>query len=308
MANLIFGCGYLGRRVAESWVAAGQQVAAVTRGPDRAAELAKIQVAGIVADITRPETLASLPPAETVLFCVGYDRSMAVDGRPSLREVYVGGLRNVLDAIECRRFLYVSTTGVYGAGTGEWVNEDTPPSPTYETARICLGAEQLVRERFETANVSLAVSNRPSASVLRLAGIYGPGRVPKLDALLAGEPIACAEQGWLNLIHVDDAAAVVRAVAECESPPSLLLVSDGCPVQRREFYREAARLAGAPPPSFIDPPSDAATRGRGAANRRIDNARMRTLGITLQFPSYREGLASALSTSREAVFTSPRIS
>src|SRR5690606_16214094 len=106
------------------------------------------------------------------------------------------------------------------------------------------------------------------SAVLRLAGIYGPGRVPYLDKLRANEPIAAPSEGWLNLIHVDDAARIIVAVdrwlAERESSdgPHVFCVSDGSPVARGEYYAEAARLIGAPPPRFTTPPSDSPAAAR----------------------------------------------
>src|SRR6478609_3800381 len=107
--NLILGCGYLGRRVAQLWMAGGQPVAALTRrNGDQLAALGIVPVRG---DVLEPESLRGLPEAETVLYAVGLDRT---SGR-SMHEVYIQGLGNVLDRLKsCRRFIYVSSTSVYG--------------------------------------------------------------------------------------------------------------------------------------------------------------------------------------------------
>jgi nucleoside-diphosphate-sugar epimerase len=136
---------------------------------------------------------------------------------------------------------------------------------------------------------------------LRLAGIYGPGRVPYLDKLKNGEPIAAPAIGWLNLIHVDDAATVVLAAERWldQAPgdgPHLFCVSDGHPVVRGNYYREAARLIGATPPRFVapDPASPAAVRA--GVDRRVSNAKMlHQFDMQLAYPSYRKGLAAILS-------------
>ena len=99
------------------------------------------------------------------------------------------------------RFIYISTTGVYGTAGGEWVDEETPPDPQRDGGRASLAAEQVLAAHPLGAR----------SIILRLAGIYGPGRVPFLDKLRAGEPIPAPSAGYLNLIHVDDAAAVVVA-------------------------------------------------------------------------------------------------
>ncbi len=260
----------------------------------------------IVADVTRPETLTKLPTAETVLFAVGYDRAV----RKSIMDVYAVGVRNVLDALPAKtsRFVYISTTGVYGPAGGEWVDEETPPVPQRDGGRASLAAEQaLAAHRLGERGV-----------ILRLAGIYGPGRVPFLKELRACEPIAAPSTGYLNLIHVDDAATVVVAAAEsrevtsaAQSRPSaassgpngkprVYCVSDGHPVERGEFYREVARLLGAPPPRFTDPDPCSPRALRAGADRRIRNDKMLSeLGVSLAYADYRAGLAAVLETRNQ---------
>jgi nucleoside-diphosphate-sugar epimerase len=106
-------------------------------------------------------------------------------------------------------------------------------------------------------------------TVLRLAGIYGPGRLPRIDDLRAGRPLEADPDSWLNLIHVDDAAAVVMAVADHAGPGPLYVVSDGRPVRRRDFYARLADLVGSPPPNWIPPAADA----RGG-DKRVDPRRL----------------------------------
>ena len=99
------------------------------------------------------------------------------------------------------RFIYISTTGVYGPASGEWIDETTPPDPQRDGGRASLAAERaLAASPFAARGV-----------ILRLAGIYGPGRVPFIEELCAGEPIPAPTTGYLNLIHVDDAAETVLA-------------------------------------------------------------------------------------------------
>jgi nucleoside-diphosphate-sugar epimerase len=286
-SRLIFGCGYLGSRVAARWHALGDGVFAVTRWPNRAEALTAQGWQPIVADVTRPETLRDLPRVDTVLYAVGHDRGSG----KTMREVYVDGLCAVLNAMIDRtsRFLYVSSTGVYGQTDGSWVDESSPCEPTRESGRVCLEAENALRDH--------ALVNR--SVVLRLAGIYGPGRLPNRDALLAGEEIESPEEGFLNLIHVEDAASVVVAAADHPSPSSLYLVSDGHPASRREYYAEAARLLGATPPRFAPPREGSAKLDRAAGNRRIDNTRMLAeLPVRLAYPSFREGLAAHFPSIR----------
>lgn len=283
--RLIIGCGYLGSRVAERWARAGDEVYALTRSEQRATRLRESGLRPIVGDVTRPDTLHDLPQAQTLLYAVGYDRSAS---ESTIGEVYEGGMRNVLAAIGARaeRVIYVSTTGVYGPAEGEWVDESTAPDPQRDGGVASLAAERL-----------LATSPLAERGVaLRLAGIYGPDRLPYLETLQQGEPIAAPRRGWLNLIHVDDAVATVVAAAKAPAPPRVLCVSDGAPVERRVFYEEAARLLGAPQPRFIDPPPGSSRAARAAANKRVSNRLMlESLGVELRFPTYIEGLTAIFS-------------
>ena len=102
-----------------------------------------------------------------------------------------------------------------------------------------------------------------------MAGIYGPGRLPRVDDLRSGAAFAADPDSWLNLIHVDDAAAVVMAVADHVSPGPLYVVSDGHPVRRRDFYARLASLTGSPPPRWTPPPPDARGGDKQVDPRRV---------------------------------------
>ncbi len=272
MTKLIFGCGYLGERVARRWREAGDEVVVVTRRRERAEAFERAGYGAIVADVTQPATLATLPTADTVLFAVGFDRSAGA----SIGEVYADGVRNVLAALpsDVGRFIYISSTGVYGDAGGGWVDEDTPPDPQRDGGRASLAAEQaLAASPFAARGI-----------VLRLAGIYGPARIPYLDKLRAGEPIPAVSVGHLNLIHVEDAAAVVVAAAKAPDRQlnrkrRIYCVSDGHPVERGEYYREVARLVGAAPPTFVAPDRRFAEgrprRGRSACEEHVHAGRTR---------------------------------
>ncbi|MGD9647578.1 MAG: SDR family oxidoreductase [Pirellulales bacterium] len=287
--KLIVGCGYLGARVARRWLATGERVWTVTRSTERAARLRDEGLEPVVADVTAPATLAALaklPPLDTVLYAVGFDRRAT----RTRRQVYVEGLRNVLTALasDVRRFLYISTTGVYGQHHGQWVNEETPCAPTREGGQVALEAEHLL--------LASALGNRSIR--LRLAGLYGPGRVPRQQDLAAGQPIAAPRDGYLNLIHVDDAVDTVLAAERLNvPPPRLYVVADGQPPLRRDYLAEVARLVGGPAPTFVEPAADSPTAERADGDKRVDSAQLLAeLNLRLNYPSYREGLAAILAT------------
>jgi len=299
-AKLIFGCGYLGRRVAKRWLDAGNRVFAVTRSEARAAEFREMGLLPLIADVTEPASLAELAEkadlsdVDTVLFAVGFDRSV---GRP-IHEVYVDGLQSVLgllpDSIE--RFIYISSTGVFGQTDGQWIDEQSVCQPTREGGKACLAAEGvLMASRF---------SRR--AIILRLAGIYGPDRVPRKADLISNKSFPT--EGHLNLIHVDDAAMTVLAAEQAAPLPSLYLVSDETPVLRADYYAELRRLLGvtdvadAVNASQSSKSKAAATietssrKERARADKRIRSDLFRSeLKISLAYPNYRVGLAAILT-------------
>lgn len=281
--RLIFGCGYLGLRVARRWAASGDRVFAATRSETTTNAFTEQGLEPLLADVTRPETLADLPASETLLYAVGYDRT----AEPSIHEVYTEGLRNVLSALleSVERAIYVSTTGVYGDAGGDWIDELTPAAPARDGGKASLAAERVLAES-PWGDRSVA---------LRMAGLYGPDRLPYLKQLRAGEPIAAPSTGWLNLIHIDDAATAVLAAAEASDPPAVVNVSDGAPPQRGDYYAEVARQIGAPTPQFVDPPADSPRAARAGANKRVGNRLLiERLGVSLAYPTYREGVAAAL--------------
>ena len=283
MSKLVFGCGYLGKRVAAQWRQAGHSVHVITRSSERAVELQTEGFHPIVADVCQPDTLTGLPEAETILYAVGFDRN----SNHSIEEVYVDGFENVLAAISRRtqRLIYVSSTGVYGYDDGCWIDETSRCNPTRAGGLACLAAEQRLQQH-PLAECSI---------ILRMAGIYGPNRIPRRQDIARGIPLNVASAGYLNLIHVEDAVQVILRAEAASATPELYLVSDGQPVLRRDYFCELARLLGLEKPSFESSPANSSREARASGSKRIKNNRMlEKLEISLRFPSYREGLADGI--------------
>ena len=283
LRKFVIGCGYLGLRVAKKWREAGHTVYVTTRSEKRSEELRRQGFEPYLLDITNPNRPTSLPAVDTVLYAVGYDRHSGA----SREDVYCSGLTNVLAQLPMvdDRLIYISSTGVYGQAAGEWVDETSACDPTREGGRVCLAAEDLLR--------SSPFGER--AVILRLAGIYGPSRVPFLDRLRNGEPLPVATEGYLNLIHVDDAVASVIA-AESARLPNLYLVSDGNPVVRRTYYEAIARQLNLEA-TFADPDPSTARGQRGLSSKRVRNERiLHNLKLRLQYPTYEVGLDQILAS------------
>ncbi len=167
MRKLIFGCGYLGLRVAERWVADGARVSAVTRDPEKASVFQTHGIEPVIADIMAPDTLRNLPQVDSVLFAIGYDRGRG----HSIRELYVDGLANVLERLprSVSRLVYVSSTGVFGQSDDSWVDETSACEPTREGGRACWQAELLL----QAASAGPASRGAASGRHLR-AGAHSP--------------------------------------------------------------------------------------------------------------------------------------
>lgn len=280
--RLVVGCGYLGGRVAARWAAAGDLVYAVTRSAARGPAFTAAGLVPIVHDVAStaawpPITVTGPPVFDTVFWAVGFDAQPPI----TPRDVHVLGLGRLLDSLAGRpRVVLSSSTGVWGDEGGQIVTEETPVHPVREAGRVLVEAETLLRAHPRGPGVAL-----------RFAGLYGPGRLPRLDGLKKGASIAADPDSWLNLIHVDDAAGIVAAVADAPDPRPLYVVSDGRPVRRRDWYGRLARAIGGPEPSW----DTLAARSRGA-DKRVDPALLfGDLPIRLAHPDSLAALA-ALAT------------
>ncbi len=276
MNILIIGCGYVGHRAALSWIDSGHSVTALTRSEVRAKEWEQQGITAVIGDVLSVDSLKDLPAADLCLYAVGYDRSAA----PDKRDVYVHGVRNVLCEIkDCiPKLIYISSSSVYGQSHGEWVNEDSACEPTSDGGLICLEAESVVRELYPA-----------QATILRLSGIYGPGRlIARADQLKQQTPLTGNPDAWLNLVHIDDIINAISRLSTTNAPAALYLLSDSQPITRREFYASMAKLVGAPPPVFT-PDEDA------VLNKRCDSIKIQTeLRLKLLYPDIHSGLPQAL--------------
>ncbi len=294
---LIVGCGYLGVRVAQQARSIGWSVVATTRNSSRWQSFTEQGFYPLKFDWNDSRDLVSLSSTlearevDRILIAVSYDRHSEIDRYAS----QVDGLARLLHTVGSASqrtgsrspdVCYISTTGVYHQTGGVWVDESSATRPTRDGGRAHLFAEAKLRS---------CLGESPW-TILRLSGIYGPGRVPRAVDVRAGRPIASPADGHLNLIHVDDAATgVIAAFESVASRQRLYIASDDCPVVRRHFYEEIARQTHSPAPVFVDPAKDSSVHFRSETDKRIWNRRFkRDLVPRLQYPSYVEGLQAIL--------------
>ena len=287
---LIAGCGYVGTRLGIELAEGGHTVWGLRRHP----EDLPATISPLSADLTEPSTLRNLPPGlDHVVYAVAADGP----GEATYRKAYLEGMRHLLAALVAqearpRRIYFVSSTAVYGQEGGEWVDEDSATEPSASNGKILLAAEgQVLAGPFP-------------ATVLRLGGIYGPGRTRLIRLVASGEAtVNPAPPVYTNRIHRDDAAGMLahliardEAAGGGESPlPRVYLGVDSAPAPRHEVLAWLADRLGVAPPRHV-PAKEAPQRRRGG-NKRCRNARILASGYSLRFPSFREGYGEMLSSS-----------
>lgn len=228
---LIVGCGDVGCRLARRLIAAGTAVTGVVRSPASAAALGRLGIPAVIADLDA-DVIADLPAADWLFHLA--PPPDAGDADPRL----VGTLAAL--AAPPRRLVYLSTSAVYGDCAGRWIDEDEPLKP--KTPR---GQRRLDAERTALA---YAAREGIAAMILRVPGIYGPGRLP-LQRLRAGTPLVQrSESPYTNRIHADDLAHAAQVVAERGAPGAAYNVSDGQPTTMTDYFLRCAALLGLPAP------------------------------------------------------------
>jgi nucleoside-diphosphate-sugar epimerase len=271
-AVLVAGAGDVGTRAAVLLAGAGFDVFALRRHVPREAHPGVRWLAG---DLTRPETLQGLPSVRHVIYCA----TPAGRDDAAYRAIFLDGPRHLLSALPepPQRMVFASSSAVYGEHGGAWVDESTPPAPLGFNGRVLLEAEAALRD---------AVSE---AVAVRLAGLYGPGRLQLIQRLRDGQARVPRGQGvYANRIHVQDAAASLVHLACLEQPQPVYVAVDDRPRPIDELYDALARLAGAVPPGDGPPPP-------GVGNKRLSNARLKATGFVLQWPDAADGYAACLS-------------
>ncbi|MFW6336330.1 MAG: NAD-dependent epimerase/dehydratase family protein [Phycisphaeraceae bacterium] len=250
--SLIIGCGYLGRALAARLLERGQRVHGTVRQRSHAEALRHMGVQPVMLEVTRPLSFPALAPAlsaETldVYYLVPPGRT---GGVPTPRQVILGGVAHItrqLRQANVRRGVLVSSTAVYGNMAGGRVDADTTPEPNSERGRLLLEGENMWREQAEAG---------PRWHVVRLAGLYGPGRIVGEKAVREGSPLVGDPEALLNLVHVDDAADLPIAAMAGEKTAAVELGADGHPVARIDYYSELAQRLNAPTPRVVDDPAE----------------------------------------------------
>jgi nucleoside-diphosphate-sugar epimerase len=254
------------------------------------------QAAGITplyADITQPGTLAKLPRHfDWVVNCAASGGGGAGD----YRKVYLEGNRNLiawLAAAPPRKFVYTSSTSVYAQNDGSEVTENSPTDPGADTAKVLAETEKLL--------LNAAAEKKFPAVILRVSGIYGPGRGHAFQQFLQGAArIEGDGSRCLNMIHRDDLVGIIIAALECGQAGEIYNGTDNEPVSQSNFFQWLAAELKQPKPPKISADAEL-WRKRGVTNKRVSNAKLRReLKYEFNFPNFRAGYAAEISRLKVA--------
>lgn len=284
---LIVGCGDVGVRVARLEQTRGRHVAGLVRNEAGAERLRGFGIEPVTGDLDDADSLAALPCANRLLY---YFAPPPGGGPWDTR------MRNFCAALDRdhapAKAIYISTSGVYGDCGGEWVTEETPVNATTSRAKRRLDAESILCDRAARLGFP--------AVILRVTGIYGPGRLP-LARLREGHPVLREDESPpTNRIHADDLATVCLAAADRAGNGEVFNVSDGHPGTMTQYFNAAADLLDLPRPPQV---SMAEARqvmtpmmlSYLTETRRMDNRRMiERLGVTLRYPELASGLKNVV--------------
>jgi nucleoside-diphosphate-sugar epimerase len=289
MTVVILGCGYvgieLGRQLQDE-----HKVVGVRRSEAGIEAIEAAGFTGVQADLTEPDSFDAIPDADAVVFAAssgGRDAEAA-------REIYVTAQERAIEHFASResppdRYIYTSSTGVYGDHGGDWVDEETPLDPQTDKTAVLAEAERVALESAKAHGID--------GTVARYAGLYGPDRY-RLERYLDG-PVT---GGYLNMVHRDDAGGAVAFLLEEDcARGEVVLVVDDEPVSKWAFADWLAAACDEPPPPkqtkaerLADDDLSTTARRRIQTSKRCSNDKLRELGYEFSFPNFREGYRAAV--------------
>ena len=271
----ILGCGYVGSALGKALVHRGHHVVGTTSTPSRAEEISTLGIVPEVLQLSECERLRQLLLDRDVVYLTVAASSRCTD----YRQIYPKGAKSLLRAVPgtaVRRIIYTSSTRVYGQQDGSLVDEASPTEPTDEDGRILLEAERILLE----TRTALDTSQSIALTVVRLSGIYGPGRdFTKRVLRFSGQERFDGDR-YVNLIHRDDIVLVLLGLLDLRHH-GVFVLSDDRPTKRRVHYDRVIANAGLPSIRWLN--NDSSTKlGKRVRNDLIK----RTLDLELKYPTH----------------------
>ena len=276
---LIAGCGDVGSRLAAQLPANNWQVYGLRRSIERL----PAGVTGVAGDLFSDQCPGQWP--EGNIDYLVYSAAATDHDEAGYQAAYIEGLKHTLGWLkqkgqQPKRLLFVSSSGVYSQTEGEWVDETSPAEATSYSGRIMREAEQI------------ALNSGIAASVVRLTGIYGPGREWMLGQVRKGYRVAVDPPLYGNRIHADDAGGLLAFLLQTDLQGKTLedcyIGVDNAPVPLAEVVGWLRERLG-----ITEWAAEASVRRAGS--KRCSNARAKALGWEPRYPSYREGYSAMLA-------------
>jgi nucleoside-diphosphate-sugar epimerase len=287
MNVMIFGCGYSGQAIAEAFLMEAPCVSGTARSPHKVLDLISKGIKGFVFDGS-PFSQEMTDEAKEVTHLV-QSIPPGSDGDPLLN-LLQGRLRAVFPKLQW--IGYLSTVGVYGDHAGDWVTEETPGSPIHGRSIDRVDTEDAWMAAGQTEGVPVAV--------LRLSGIYGPGRNAFVNLNKGKARRIIKKDQVFNRVRVEDIGGATRFLADRASS-GIYNLTDNEPAPPQDVIVEAARRMGLEPPPEQDFETAEMTpmaRSFYGANKRVSNEKIRALGFHFRFPDYRMSLSQLWSSGK----------
>lgn len=280
MHVMIFGAGYSGKAIGRLLSSGGHRVTGTTRSPEKQDALRDCGIVPFQFD--GGELSDAL--AEELATVTHLVQSIAPgrDGDPLIRLLGGSQLKTLMPKLEW--IAYLSTVGVYGDHDGAWVDEDTVLKPVSQRS--------VERAEAEEAWRALAGQHGKPLAILRLSGIYGPGRNAFVSLANGTARRLVKKDQVFNRIRVEDIAAATSFLGE-KLKAGIYNVTDDEPCPPQDVVAEAARLMGiAPPPEQAFETAELTPMARSfyGENKRVSNARLKALGFAFRHANYRQSL------------------
>ena len=289
----IFGCGYLGIRLADTLINHGYEVGALTKNQTYAEILKAKGIKEVIVDRLESDTWHSLVGSEysKIINCV----SSAGNGLSGYESSYHQGQASIIrwaKSHSVKSFIYTSSTSVYPEDSGAWVEENSLEDEAIhsDAAQILRRAENLIEKNQ---------SHFGQYFILRLSGIYGPKRHYLLNQIQSYKVIAGSGDYFMNMIHVDDILSAILKLINSEEPiaSGIYNLSDDTPTRKEDVVEWLAEQLNLSVPSFDKDllSQRNASRKTRTKNRRIANRKLKdSLGLALKYPSYKEGYSQII--------------
>ena len=293
MRVLIVGCGYIGIPLGAELVRLGHEVCGVTRSEQNHAALKASSIQPFIADVAQPADLDKLPlPFDWVVNTV----SSSKGGIDEYKQVYLQGTRNLLDWLSAtppKKFVYTSSTSVYGQTDGSQVKESSAAQPAGETAQVLAATEKLL--------LDAAREKKFPAIILRVAGIYGPDRGHLFLQYLKDEAfIPGRGERLLNMIHRTDLVNCIIAALKNGHAGEVYNAVDDEPVPQIHFFRWLSETLGKGMPPFGEEAAPAG-RKRAVTHKKVLNRKLKAeLGYLFKYPTFRQGYSAEIQRMQDA--------